>query len=75
LPRHQNFREIADDLEERIEIGEYARGSRLPTYEELAALYGVSRSTAQRAIALLQDRRVVRGHQGRGNFVEGGAAS
>ena len=71
MPRLLNYREIADDLAERIESGEYPPESKLPTYERLAALYSVSRATAHRAIMLLQDRGVVRGEQGRGNFVEG----
>lgn len=71
MPRLLNYREIADDLAERIESGEYPPESKLPTYEQLAALYSVSRATAHRAIMLLQDRGVVRGEQGRGNFVDG----
>lgn len=75
MPRHLTYRQIADDLAERVKTGEYEPGARLPTYEELAALYSVSRSTAQRAIVLLEDRGVVRGHQGRGVFVEDEPAS
>lgn len=74
MPRHLNFREIADDLAERIESGEYAPGTQLPTYKELAELYSVSYATAQRAVGTLRDRGVVRGHQGRGVFVEDGPA-
>jgi hypothetical protein len=40
-------------------------GAKLPTHVELAALYSVAVSTAQRAIALLQDRGVVYGEPGR----------
>ncbi len=75
MPRHTSYREIAEDLAERIHIGEYAPGEKLPTYEELAKLYSVSRATAQRAITTLRDRGVVRGHQGVGVFVPDQPAS
>lgn len=63
------YAQIADDLAERIASGEYAAGAQLPSYAELAALYSVSVSTAQRAVSLLRDRRVVVGVPGRGVFV------
>jgi GntR family transcriptional regulator len=61
--------DIADDLSLRIAGGEYQPGQRLPSYAELAELYSVSVSTAQRAVMILRDRRVVIGLQGRGVFV------
>jgi GntR family transcriptional regulator len=67
--RRLTYRQIADDLADRIAKGEYAPGSRLPSYAQLAALYNVSVSTASRAIAILSDRGVVEGEPGRGVFV------
>lgn len=65
-----SFKEIADDLDERIKRGEYDNDeNRLPTYVEVADIYDVSRSTAARAYALLVDRGRVKGSAGRGMFV------
>jgi DNA-binding GntR family transcriptional regulator len=74
-PRRQTYREIADDLIARIRAGEYARpddpdnDGRIPSYREVADLYGVHESTAGRAIALLTDRGWIENSPGRGNFV------
>lgn len=65
-----SFRAIADDLDERIKRGEYDNDkNRLPTYDDVAEMYEVSRSTAARAYALLVDRKRVQGSAGRGMFV------
>jgi GntR family transcriptional regulator len=71
MARALTYREIADDLHRRIRIGEYPPGSALPQYPDLAGSYGVSVSTAQRAIMLLRDRGLVTGVPGRGVFVTG----
>ncbi|MFI5927648.1 winged helix-turn-helix domain-containing protein [Micromonospora sp. NPDC051543] len=52
-----------------IANGEYAPGERLPTYNELSALYDVSVTTVQRAVIVLQTRGLVVGLQGRGLWV------
>lgn len=69
MPVPMGFRAIASDLQERIARGEYQPGGRLPSYPELATLYSVSVSTAQRAISLLVDRGIVISSPGRGLFV------
>jgi DNA-binding GntR family transcriptional regulator len=71
MSRALTYREIADDLHRRIRIGEYPPGSALPQYQDLAGSYGVSVSTAQRAVMLLRDRGLVLGVPGRGVFVIG----
>jgi GntR family transcriptional regulator len=63
------YRQIADDLAERIRRGEYSKADPLPSYTELAALYSVSVATAARAYALLKDRGVVVSAAGRGMFL------
>ncbi|MEV1111581.1 winged helix-turn-helix domain-containing protein [Micromonospora sp. NPDC049751] len=63
------YREVAEDLAARITSGEYAPGERLPTYNELSALYDVSVTTVQRAVIVLQTRGLVIGLQGRGLWV------
>jgi GntR family transcriptional regulator len=69
MPTPLTYRQIADDIAERIRAGEYPPGAQLPSYTELAALYSVHRATAQRAILVLRERGLVVGVQGRGVFV------
>jgi GntR family transcriptional regulator len=64
-----DYRGIADDIAARIAAGEYPPGSRIPSYSQLAKLYSVSISTAQRAVIVLRERGLVVGAQGRGVFV------
>lgn len=68
-PAHMSYIAIANDLQARIESGEYPPGTRLPTYRELAGLYSVSVATATRAIRELRRRCVVEGHPGKGVYV------
>ncbi|MGC4856172.1 winged helix-turn-helix domain-containing protein [Micromonospora sp. DT4] len=60
---------MAEDLAARIASGEYAPGERLPTYNDLSALYDVSVTAVQRAVIVLQTRGLVVGLQGRGLWV------
>ncbi len=69
MPVPLSYRGIAADITARIRSGEYSPGARLPSYAELAEIYSVSVSTAQRGIGLLQDRGLVVGSQGRGLYV------
>lgn len=69
MPVPMSYRQIADDIDKRIALGEYRPGQELPSYPELAGLYSVSRATAARAYALLKDRGSVVGSPGRGVFV------
>jgi GntR family transcriptional regulator len=64
-----DYRGIANDIEARIAAGEYPPGSKIPSYSQLADLYSVSISTAQRAVIVLRERGLVVGSQGRGVFV------
>lgn len=58
---------IADDIERKIHKGDY--GPKLPSYRELALEYEVGITTVSVVIAILKDRGVVRGYQGRGVYV------
>ena len=60
---------IADDLRARIEIGEYAAGDQLPTYEQLTQRYLCSSGVARKAIDLLRQQGLVVSKQGKGVFV------
>ena len=52
-------RRVADQLQTRIEAGEFAVGSALPTYRQLAAEYDVAVNTALAAVRLLRDSGLV----------------
>ena len=64
-----SYKQIADDIEARIKSGEYPPHAELPSHTKLAELYSVSRTTATRAYALLHDRGLVYGVQGRAVYV------
>lgn len=71
MARRMTWREIADDLTERIAAGEYRPGEHIPSYARLAELYDVSVSTASKAVARLADRGLVETDPGRGVLVRG----
>jgi GntR family transcriptional regulator len=55
------YLQVADDLDRKIENGEYLPGTPLPAYLELQQQYGVSSSTVREAVDVLQARgRVVK---------------
>jgi DNA-binding GntR family transcriptional regulator len=61
--------EIADDLKRRINLGEWARGEKMPTTAVFAAEYKVHRNTINNAMLRLIVERVVRGDRGGGRYV------
>jgi GntR family transcriptional regulator len=64
------YRQIADNLRHKIESGELAPGTQLPTELELREQYGnASRNTIRDAIKSLIAQRLVSTHPGRGTFV------
>jgi len=63
------YRQIADDLRAKIESGEIAQGSQLPTEIELMDQYNASRNTVRDAIKLLITRGLVETRPGQGTFV------
>ncbi|HWP62481.1 MAG TPA: GntR family transcriptional regulator [Candidatus Binatia bacterium] len=63
------YLQIEEELAERIEAGELAPGSRLPTERELSESLGVSRMTVRAALARLVQRGLITRHQGSGTFV------
>lgn len=62
---------VYDRIIERIFDGAYTAGDRLPTEEELAEQYGVSRVTVRHALQKLRDNRLIVSVQGSGNYVGG----
>jgi GntR family transcriptional regulator len=61
--------QLADRLRARIAEGDWAPGHRLPSEQELASAYGVSRPTVRSAVARLVDSGVLRVRHGAGTFV------
>ena len=63
------YRQIAEDLRGKIEMGEIAQGAQLPTEIELMEQYDASRNTVRDAIKLLTARDLVETRPGQGTFV------
>ncbi|MFF5639777.1 GntR family transcriptional regulator [Streptomyces sp. NPDC012825] len=57
MPRYE---QVADDLRARIHAGEYAVGSKLPTYAELTETYGVGRGVISSALGVLEREGLIR---------------
>lgn len=62
--------QIAEQLAHSILSGELQSGALLPSERELIERYGTTKSTAGKAIALLQAEGLVRTETGRGTFVQ-----
>lgn len=63
------YMRIYSDLRSKMKSTKYPVGSFLPTEPELEQIYGVSRTTIRRAVALLAQNGLVRVTQGRGTEV------
>ena len=63
---------VYDQILRLIVRGEYPRHCKLPTENELATRFAVSRPVIREALARLRDEGVVRSQQGSGTFVERG---
>jgi GntR family transcriptional regulator len=63
------YRQIAEDLRQKIESGELARGTQVPTELELREQYDASRNTVRDAVKLLVTRGLVETRPGQGTFV------
>jgi len=61
--------QLARELTDRIDAGTFARGSKLPTEQELINEFGVSRTVVREAISNLKAAGLVSTHQGIGAFV------
>ena len=62
--------QIAAELADSIRSGELQPGALMPSERELIERFGTTKSTAGKAIALLQAEGLVRTETGRGTFVQ-----
>jgi GntR family phosphonate transport system transcriptional regulator len=67
--REPLWKQIESDLLDGIRSGRYARGQRLPAALKLARDFDVNRHTVRRALAVLEERGLLRTEVGRGTFV------
>jgi GntR family transcriptional regulator len=65
------YRQIADDLRQKIESGELGHGDQLPTELELREEYDASRNTVRDAVKWLITRGLIETRPGQGTFVVG----
>lgn len=63
------YRQLADELEERIYSGKLATGERIPSENELAAAHGIGRPTVRQATDFLVRRGLLERRRGSGTFV------
>src|ERR1700722_14415324 len=66
------YRKVADDIRAAIAAGGYAAGTRLPSENELAERYSVSRGTVRQAFAALRADGVIASRRGARRVVLGG---
>ncbi len=63
------YRQISDQLSDRIAAGEFKPGAPMPSEHALCEMFGVSRITVRKALDELVARNLVVRKQGRGTFV------
>jgi phosphonate metabolism transcriptional regulator PhnF len=64
------WREIADDLERRIQTRQLSPGDKLPSEHALVRRYGVTRHAVRTALSKLAERGLIHSSQGRGSYVQ-----
>ncbi|NAS26583.1 UTRA domain-containing protein [Herbidospora sp. NEAU-GS84] len=65
------YAQLVQNLQRRIESGQYAPGSTLPSENELMKEFAVSRPTVVAALRILKDQGWIDSQQGKGRFVLG----
>ncbi|KOV79863.1 GntR family transcriptional regulator [Nocardia sp. NRRL S-836] len=63
------YRDIADELRQRIDSGELTPGSRVPGENDLMSRYDVERPTARQALEVLKNEGLIVARRGSGTFV------
>lgn len=60
--------DIAISIKDKMHNGSYALGEKLPTERQLAEQFSSSRGTIRKALYILEEKRLIVRHQGRGTF-------
>lgn len=63
------YKQIAGDLRDRMNTGEYAPGDRLPSYRALSERYGVASETIRAALDDLRSEGLIASQSTRGTYV------
>lgn len=63
------WKQVTDELRERIETGIYRPGYPIPSLNQLEQEFGVAKNTLRKVIAQLKEERLVRAEWGVGTFV------
>jgi len=66
------YEQIVSQIEKRIMAGELKAGDQLPSENELAKQFAVSRTAVREAIKALREKRLVEIRPGRGTFITNG---
>ena len=69
MPQFYSYMQVAEDLQQRIESGEFAPGAKLPSRRELVEHYGVSEPVIDRAMQVLRVLKLTETLPGIGVFV------
>src|SRR6202451_3632819 len=70
---HALYQKVAEDIKPAIASGEYPAAAKLPSENELAGRYGVSRGTIRQAFAALRADGVIASRRGARRTVVGGS--
>lgn len=63
------YHQVLEEMRRRVETGEWAKGSKVPSERQLAELLGVSRITVRHAVRLAVEEGLVVQRRGVGTFV------
>lgn len=67
------FIQIAESIEDDVFTGIYAEGDRVPSTNEVAALFGINPHTVLKGMNLLVDEGIIHKRRGMGMYVSDGA--
>jgi DNA-binding GntR family transcriptional regulator len=63
------YEQVAAVLRDQIRSGQIAKDRPLPSVKQLQQIYGVAQGTAERAIRILKEEKLVRSVIGKGVYV------
>ncbi|WRP06348.1 trehalose operon repressor [Rossellomorea aquimaris] len=69
MTKSNKYKQIFEDLSEKIQNGTYTAGSILPSENELTMIYATSRETIRKALTLLAQKGFIQKLRGKGSLV------